>query len=279
MLSILFIVAREFLEAALIIGIIAAFLKKQGLATKGGRFLWSGVAGGVILSGLLAFALYNLGEWLDGRGLLYFEAGLFILSAILMTQMVFWMRSIGTRMKGHLEAGLSESFGRSGFLGIAAITALGIGREGAEVATYIYSLSLSGQYQESTILIAFALGLFIALLIYWSLSRGMGYLKMSNFFHITSIFLFLAAGALLIEASARLTELDILPSIIPVLWNSNHWLPADSWLGQVLAVLVGYKPMPSLMMVLVYVSYWILIGLTYFRPLWINSRQAPQANY
>ncbi len=268
MLSILFIVAREALEAVLIVSIIAAFMRKQQLHHQGRVYLWSGVFGGVILSGVLALALYHLSDWMEGRGLLYFEAGLFLTSALLMTQMVFWMRKIGKRLKGHIENDLKDSFAQSGFFGIAAVAALGIGREGSEMATYIYSLSLSDQYSTNAVVMASLLGIALALLVYRSLTRGMSRLNLGTFFAVTSVFLFLTAGALLIEATSRLTELDVLPSLVPVIWNTSQWIPPQSWFGQILGLLLGYKPMPSLMMVLVYGLYWLLIMSLYYIPGW-----------
>jgi high-affinity iron transporter len=259
MLSILFIVARELLEAVLIVSIMGAFLRKQDLEAKGRPFLYAGVVGGIALSGLLALALYNLSEWLDGDGLLYFEAGLFFISALLMTQMVFWMRKIGARLKGHIESDLKEHLDKSGFLGVTAVAVLGIGREGSEVATYIYSLSLSDQFSVSAVVWACVLGVALALLVYRSLTRGMSRLNLGTFFAVTSVFLFLTAGSLLIEATARLTELEVLPTLVPVIWNTSTIIPTQSFLGQALSLLVGYRPMPSLMMVLVYLGYWALI--------------------
>ncbi len=263
MLSLLFVVAREFLEAVLIVSIIYAFLHKQQLSKQGRPYLLGGVAGGVLLSGLLALTLYRLSDWLEGQGLLYFEAGLFIVSAALMTQMVFWMRRVGHRMKAMIEGDLKESLHSSGFLGIVLVTALGIGREGSEVATYIYSLSLSEQFSVTSIATACLLGVVMALVFYKALTRGMTAMSLNTFFKVTSVFLFLTAGSLLLEATARLSETGILPDLVPVVWNSSHLIAPDSWVGQSLKLLIGYRPMPSLMMVLVYVGYWALIALLY----------------
>lgn len=266
MLSIFFIVAREFLEAVLIVSIMSAFLKKQNLQRQGFAYLAYGILGGIALSGLLAFALYHLSEWLEGRGLLYFEAGLFLVSAVLMTQMVFWMRRMGRHLKGNLESDLKTSLTRSGFWGIAIVAALGIGREGAEVATYIYSLSLSDQFNLVSVLAACGLGVAFAVLVYRSINLGMTQLKLSSFFNLTSIFLFLTAGSLLLDVVQRLTELDLLPSLVPVIWNSSTLIPPESIPGQILKLLVGYRPMPSLTMVLTYLAYWLLVFLCYYRP-------------
>ncbi len=268
MLSILFIVAREVLEAVLIISIISAFMRKQQLQQRGRPYLLFGVLAGVILSGLLAFALYHMSEWLEGRGLLYFESGLFLVSALLMTQMVFWMRKMGARLKGSIESELKDSLNQSGFLGIAVVAALGIGREGSEAATYIYSLSLSDQFSLTTVATASVLGIVLAVVMYRSLTSSMSRLKLGTFFAITSVFLFLTAGSLLIEATIRLTELDILPSLLPVVWNSSTLIPPQSWFGQILNLFLGYKPTPSLMMVLVYAGYWLLILGFYYLPNW-----------
>lgn len=264
MLNIFFIVARESLEAILIIGIIATFIKKENIGSRGTRYMVSGILGGVLLSGLLALMLFNLDEWLDGQGIIYFEAGLFLISAFFMTQMVYWMRKMGNKMKGALEDDLRQSLGSAGLWGILAVTALGIGREGAEICTYIYSLSMSGQYSFLQMFTVCGLGLVFGASFYRLLLGGMTRLNIRTFFAVTSVFLFLTAGSLLMDAVSRLTDLDVLPSLVPMLWNTNGVLPASSFLGQTLALLVGYRPAPSLMMVLVYGGYWLFIFATYY---------------
>lgn len=273
MLSILFIVARELLEAVLIVSVIWAFLKQQNLVQRGRNYLVLGILGGLSLSVLLAMLLSRLSDWLEGRALLYFEAGIFIFSAVLMTQMVFWMRKVGAKLKGQIEGDLKNSLTNSGFWGITLVTALGLGREGAELATYIYSLSLSEQFSSVNLALACVLGIVLAIGFYILLSRGMSRLNLKTFFALTSLFLFASSGALIIEASIRLSELDILPPLVPVLWNSSHLIPAHSGLGQVLGLVLGYKPTPSLMMVLLYLAYWAFVISFYYRP-WHRSKLA-----
>ncbi len=277
MLAILLVVSREFFEAVLIISIINAFLQKNKLP-EGRRYLTIGILAGILCSVLLAYVLYTLNSWLDGQGVLYFEAGLFLTSALLMTQMVWWMKRMGAKMRGALNADLATSLQRSGLAGIAVVSALGIAREGSEAATYIYSLSLSGQVSALEIISAIVLGAIFAWSFFVGLSRGIAKLSVPKFFAITSLFLFFTAGSMIMDAVARLTELDVLPTLVPVIWNTSSILPPSSWLGQAMKLLVGYRPTPSLMMVLTYGTYWIIVSLTFYRPQFTtNSNRAGAA--
>jgi high-affinity iron transporter len=256
MLNIFTIVLRESLEAVLIVGLIIAILGKQGLLKPGKFYVMGGVISGILLSCLLASAIYRLSDWLNGAGLIYFEVALFLLSAGLMTHMVFWMRQIGKRMKVILEGDLARSMTRMGLVGVAVVSALAIGREGAETAIYLYSLSLSNLIPMGELLIASLLALAVALGIGICFIRGIKLFNLNAFFNVTSGFLLITAGALLLQSVYRLVEIGILPALIDNVWDTSNIIPSDSWSGSLLSFFAGYVPNPSLMAVLIYAAYW-----------------------
>lgn len=66
--QILFVVWRESFEALLVIGIIYAWIKRHPDAGTGIKFLWGGVALGIVLSIILALLIYGVFNVLDDTG-------------------------------------------------------------------------------------------------------------------------------------------------------------------------------------------------------------------
>jgi high-affinity iron transporter len=265
MVSLLVILTRELFEAILVISIIYAFMKKCGLLEQGQKFLALGIVAGIGLSYLLALLLENMSDWLEGVGILYFEAALFACSAALMTHMVFWMSKAGKRLKSDLESRIQDSnSSKGGLIDVAVISALAVGREGAELVTYMQSLRLSQQITTPMMVVTVAISLVFALLVFRGITKGVT--KLKHFFQVTSVFLFLSAASLLVQATVRLTEAGILSPLVPIVWNTADIIAPSSALGQFLHILVGYTASPSLTMVLVYLGYWAFIGFTYYRP-------------
>ena len=75
--QVLFIVWRESVEAMLVIGILHAWLSHNAADSGGKRWLWGGVALGLVLAAALAYGLFALGSALIGLatyvGLKHFE--------------------------------------------------------------------------------------------------------------------------------------------------------------------------------------------------------------
>ncbi|MGP1681970.1 MAG: FTR1 family protein, partial [Giesbergeria sp.] len=90
MLNAFVIVWRESLEAMLVIGILAAWAGERGGSVRKG--LWAGVVFGVALALALAAVLQGTLGVLSDRGQEIFQALLILFAAVLMAQMVLWMR-------------------------------------------------------------------------------------------------------------------------------------------------------------------------------------------
>jgi len=255
--NVLFIVWRESLEAVLIIGILHSFMKRtSGDAAKGLRFIWSGVAVGVALSVALGWVTVEIQDSLQGARLDYFQTAMLFLSAALMTQMVVWMNKHGRKMKKELESSLSSAMSTSGFWGVSVVAALAVAREGTETVIYLYGLSLesSGAGMAVAAFVGFVLALFTA----WTVSRGIRFLDYGRFFKITSLVLLLSASALVVTGTNRLIEMDFLPSLVNPVWNTSWLLSGSGVIGGIISAFTGYRPRPSLMLVMIYALYWVL---------------------
>lgn len=256
--STLFIVWRESVEALLVVGILHAWIKFNQFGRAGWRALWAGVASGVALAGLLGWAMVAAQDELSGAALEWFQLGMLLMAAALIVQMVLWMRRHGAAMKHTLQRNLDLAVQRSGLIGLATVAALAVAREGAETAVFLYGVSQEpGAF--GGMLAGALLGLLLAVLTAWCVGRGLRFLDYRRFFLISGWLLLAFAVALLVSAVDRLIGSGWLPALVDPLWDSSAWLADGSRLGSFMAALLGYRARPSLMLVLVYGAYWLLV--------------------
>lgn len=257
--STLFIIWRESVEAMLVVGILYSWLKFNHAGRAGLHALWLGVGCGVALAGVLGWVMVAAQGELSGEALEWFQMGMLLVAAGLIVQMVLWMRRHGANMKKDLHQNLAQAMERSGLFGIASVTALAIAREGAETAVFLYGVSLEPGHTNS-LLGAAVMGLALAALTAWALGRGLRFLDYRRFFSFSSWMLLSFAAALLVSAVDRFIGAGLLPALVDPLWNSAWVLDDSSRLGSLLSALTGYRARPSLMLVIVFATYWWLMA-------------------
>jgi high-affinity iron transporter len=277
--QVLFIVWRESVEALLVVGILYTWLKNGGQAARSGLpYLWSGVAFGVLLALGLGAALVGFSAFLSGDAQTYFQIAMVLIAAVLIVQMVFWMRKHGRTLKSDLETSLKSNVAAGTWWGVFFLTALAIAREGSETAVFLYGIGLSQQNEGTgALMLAAALGLALAFLTFYLLQLGGKIFSWRRFFQVTEIILlFLAAGLLLtgleklidvlIENIDWLTNADFTSTLTAPVWNSAWLLDDTSTFGSLVSTLTGYRAQPALMSVVIYAAYWCAIWLALRRP-------------
>jgi high-affinity iron transporter len=256
----LFIVWRESVEGILVVGILYAWLKAHPEGARGMRYLWGGVAAGVGLAALLALAMMGVYSNLDGDALDYFQLGMMLVAAALITQMVFWMRKRGRTLKKELETGLQRAAGEANWMGVAVIAMLAVGRESAETVIFLYGNGMGQQgVAFAQFLGAAVLGFILALLTFWILVKGGRTLSWKNFFRISETLLLLLAAGLLVNGVEKMIGYEWLPALVDPVWDSAFLLDDNTTVGGLIASLTGYRAHPALMLVLVYAAFWLLV--------------------
>ncbi|MEN9464118.1 MAG: hypothetical protein RL217_299 [Pseudomonadota bacterium] len=261
-----FIVWRESIEALLVIGILFAWLKQNPDFAAGRKYLWAGVAGGLLAAVLLGATLLGFASWLEEGRDEYFQIAMMLLACGLIVQMVFWMRKHGRTLKRELETGLAANAQASRWWGMALLVVVAIAREGSETVVFLYGMGLG---QSGVELLNFtgaaALGFALALLVFWLLQQGGKVITWQRFFRITEIMLLLLACAMLVNSIERMIGLDWLPTWYEPVWDTSAWLDDSSRLGNLVASFTGYRAAPSLMLLTWVVAYWGLITLAFKR--------------
>ncbi len=192
-----FVIAlREGLEAALIVGIIAAFLRRNN---KNLSAMWAGVILAVLLSIAVGFGLSITEHALPQAGQESMEAVIGIVAVFFVTGMIIWMNTHASDMKKQLETEAAGAIGQSSEWALASMAFLAVLKEGFE--TSVFLLATFSIARSATQAAAGAVaGLIVAVIIGWGIYAGGLRINLSRFFRFTGLFLILVAGGLIISS-------------------------------------------------------------------------------
>ncbi|HET6781698.1 MAG TPA: iron uptake transporter permease EfeU [bacterium] len=257
------ITLREGLEAALIVGIILAYLAKTGNRGKSG-VVWMGVGLSVLMSVLVGAAIFLTAGGLAGRSEARFEGVAMFTAAGVLTYMIFWMRKQAINIRAHLQRQLSTALESGSLTALGLLAFVAVGREGIETALFMFAATKAATPAAATL--GGLLGLVAAVALGYVLYRGTYRLNLRAFFNVTSVLLLLFAAGLLAHGIHEFHEAAVIPPVVDELWNTNHILDEQSTVGSFARALFGYNGNPSLVEALAYLTYLLLVGWMYFRP-------------
>lgn len=244
---------REGLEAALIIGIVLAALRKMDQKDLIPQ-VWRGVSAAVLASLLAGLILTWLGAEFEGRAEQVFEGSTMLLAAVLLTWMIFWMQRQSAGFKGNLESGIHQAVKQENRWAIFWLAFLSIGREGLELVLFLAAAKFASDPLQSTL--GALLGLLIAVLLGWSLIVTSKKLNLGQFFLVINILLIFFSAGLLARAIHEFNEAGLVPAVVEHLWNLNPILDQNHPVSQMLTALFGYNASPSLTETLTYLAYF-----------------------
>jgi high-affinity iron transporter len=255
----LIVVWRESLEAMLVIGILLSWIARQPAPAPLKRGLWSGVVAGVALAVALGYAAYTAQSEFAGEALEKFQLAMVLAAAALILHMVLWMHEHGRFMKRELERQAERAIGSTivgAALGIGAITALAVAREGAETVIFLYGLGMEGDGAVTQLFGGAAAGFAIAAATAWAVARGAKYLNMRTLFRASEFLLLLIATSLLVAGVDKMIGMEWIPPLADPLWDTAGVLPDALGAGRFLADFVGYRARPAATLVLAIAIFW-----------------------
>ncbi len=270
MLSSLLITLREGLEAALIIGIILAYLARTD-NRQSFKPVWLGTLLAVVASLIVGVAIYLLAGELTGRAEEIFEGLAMFVAAGVLTWMIFWMRKQAANIKTHLHAQIQSVLTSGSSLGLVILAFIVVVREGIETVLFLFAAT---RVAESPLLFTVGgfLGLAIAIVIGYSIYKGSSKLNLRTFFNVTSLVLIFFAAGLLAYGIHEFIEAGIIPPLVEHVWDINHILSEKSTFGLFLKAILGYNANPSLIEIIAYPLYLALALGSYFRPIKVSKK-------
>ena len=177
------ITLREGVEASLIVGIIAAFLVKEG-RQDALRQMWVGVAIAIVLCTAVGIGLDVVGEELPQQQQEGLETIVGLIAVATISYMIIWMTRHSREIKAELEGEAASALARGSAMALVGMAFLAVLREGFETSVFLLAA-----FQDATNTTAAGagavLGLLCAVVIGVGLYRGGVHINLSKFFKIT----------------------------------------------------------------------------------------------
>ena len=266
---------REGLEAALIVGIVATFLVRQG-RRDALRQVWLGVAGAVGLCLGLGIVLDLLEQSLPQREQEALETVIGLVAVALVTWMILWMRRHARTLKSGLESAAGAALARGSTRALVVMAFLAVLREGLETAVFLLA-TFQASLDRVSASTGAVLGIAAAALLGYALYRGGTRINLQRFFTLTSVVLVVVAAGLLMTAAHTAHEAGWV-NVGQATALDLHWLvrPGTPWSSIVTGVL-GIQPRPTVVELAVWIAYLVPMLTLVLRPTGRSPRPAQAA--
>jgi high-affinity iron transporter len=288
------ITLREGVEAALVVGIVLALLKKAK-HSRLNPWVYAGVIIGIIVSGLIGFLFTGIIKFLGSINPQYTSVvepaleGIFsILAIIMLSWMLIWMTQQARFMKAQVEGAVTEALGKNSNAawGVFSLILVAILREGFETVLFVAANFQQGLLPTIGALGGLATAAGIGVLLFkWGVR-----INIRQFFQVMGVLLILIVSGLVVsglqhfdEATANLAlssrssenlcfyyeHFTRIHSCIlgPIVWNTSKILPDEQFPGIILKSLFGYRDKIYIVQAVGYFLFLITIGGLYFRSL------------
>jgi len=205
----LVITLREGIEAALVLGIILAYLNKTGRSALN-RHVYVGLGLAAVASIAVASVFQATGFDPENEVL---EGTMLGIGGVFVASMVYWMARTAKNMKRDMEARLggivNQGASRKMGLGLLAFTFFMVFREGVETVIFVAAL---GQGEAVGLqLLGAMVGLGVAALFAVLFVRGSLRINLGRFFSVTGLVLFVLAAKLIAGSIHEFAEVGLVP--------------------------------------------------------------------
>ncbi len=262
---------REGLEASLIVGIVAAFLRQRG-RTDALRQVWLGVGLAVLLCLGLGIALQVLDRELPQRQQEGLETVIGLIAVGMVTYMVVWMRRHSRDLKGSLETATASALETGSTRALVLMAFLAVLREGFETAVFLIA-AFNAASSPASAGGGALIGVLVAVIVGVAIYRGGVRINLSRFFRVTGLVLVVIAAGLLATAAHTGHEAGWLNAGQQRTFDLSWLVRPGTPLASVLTGVLGLQPRPVVAEVVVWVLY--LVPLVAY-VIWPARRSPPR---
>jgi high-affinity iron transporter len=257
------IMLREGIEAALIVGIVASYLKQSGRA-QWLPMVWVGMGAAVAVCLAVGFALLSANKEFPQREQELFEGLVAVLATAILTSMVFWMKKAARSIKAQLHDSIDNALRPGDRQGLALIGMVffAVGREGLE--SLFFLLAIIQQSEGWAVPLGAALGLASAVAVGFAIYYGGVRLNLRRFFLWTGAFIIFVAAGLLAGAVRAFHEAGLWNGLQNTAFDLSSFLSQDGLVGTVLSSVLGYQDAPAVGEVIVYFAFLIPALIFFF---------------
>lgn len=232
------------------------------------RYVWVGAISAMVISVVIELVVATIYGSFTGVSEKLFEGTASILATGVLTYMVFWMAKNARRIRGEIEEKVEIAITSGYLFGIATLSFIAVVREGIETILFLTPIAASDP--KGTVIGAIT-GIALVMALTVLLMKGMYRLDIKRFFKVTSVLLIIFAAGLLgygvhefMEAAETSgVNLGILaqPAFNINPSDITHPLHEKGVVGSVLKTLIGYDGNAEILRIMIYLAYWIAIGV------------------
>lgn len=241
---------------ALIITILLGYLRsidqKQHF-----KQIWYGVAAAAGISIAFGAGLEIASKELDGRVLEAFEGFTMLLAVVVLTWMLFWMKSQSAGFSSQLRRSVNVAITGGSMFALVFLAFSSVVREGIETSLFLFAGS-SNQGADLEFALGGVAGFAIAAAAGVVLYYGAARLPIKQFFLASGIVLMFLAAGLLSNALVELNEATIISNVGARPWDTESYISMTSDAGKFLHTLLGYDSAPGMSQI---VLYWGYLGV------------------
>jgi len=246
---------REGLEAALIVGIIAAFLGQQG-RRDALRQVWTGTAAAVVICIVIAIVLQVISSGLPQQRQEGLETVVGVLAVGMVSYMIIFMRRHARGLKGELEGAAASALASGSGRALVVMAFLAVLREGFETAVFLLA-TFHASGDATTSWLGAVIGIVLAAVVGYGVYRGGVRLNLARLFRVTGLVLVVVAAGLVMTAFHTANEAGWLTvgqaQAFDLSWLVRPGTPVSSLVTGVL----GIQPYPVWIEVVAWLAYLV----------------------
>jgi len=244
---------REGIEASMIVAILLAYLDRIG-EREHFRDVLLGVAAALVLVAVGGVVAYlTIRDYAGSRAQTIFETVTYLIAAVVLTYMTFWMRDHSMTLSEELRQKTAVALDGRARWGLGLLAFQAVGREGLE--TMVFTLAIVFATSAHGAVIGGAFGLVASLALAVVMYRLGKHINIGLFFRVVGALLMVFAAGILVDAVQNLQELGWVKVLTHPMWSTAGTLKEDSTLGDIFHSFFGYADHPTVLQGVVYVVY------------------------